>query len=118
TLGDVASELGDWKAASRHYQESLALAREARRDGLAWWLEQLAEDDAARRPERAARLLAASAAMREVDSQPAAAGEAASRECAIAAAHAALGEEAFRAAWARGSLMGPERAIQEAYRMG
>ena len=112
--GDVTIKQGDRKAARRFYQESLELARQAQPGGLAWWLEELAEDCAGRQPERAARLFGASAALRAAGAVPRTAAEEARVERALAAVRTALGEETFQAAWASGSAMDAEEAVQEA----
>jgi hypothetical protein len=72
----------------------------------ATWLEGLgaiAVSDG--RPDRAARLLGAADALRQAIGTPLPAHEAADRNDAIAGASAALGEPAFRAAFAAGQAM-------------
>lgn len=114
SLGDVASAEGDRETARRFYEESLRLAREARPDGLGWWLEELAEDCALQRPERAARLLASLAALREPGSSPGDHLEATHPQRTLSAIQEALGEDAFRAAWAAGQAMTAEQVIEVA----
>ena len=68
------------------------------------------------RPERAARLLGASAALREELGTPLSPIVQADHDHALNAARAALGGEAFEAAWTEGSEMTFEEAI--AYTLG
>jgi len=112
SLGNVAGAQGDTEAARRFYGESLELARGSRPDGVAWWLEELAEDTAARSPERAARLLGASARLRAATNSPPAGsgGESPSRR--LEAAEAILGADAYAAAWASGQRMSADQAIR------
>jgi hypothetical protein len=67
-------------------------------------------------PERGAHLLGAVAALRAGLGLPVPPSERAAQEHAVAAAHAALGEDAFAAAWAKGQSMSLEHAI--AYALG
>jgi hypothetical protein len=66
------------------------------------------------RPERAARLLGASAALRDDMGAPLAPTSRADHDHAANAARAALGEDAFAAAWAVGHAMSLEEAITDA----
>ncbi len=68
------------------------------------------------RAERAARLLGAAAALREELGTPLSPIVQADHDHALNAARAALGEEAFEAAWTEGSEMTFEEAI--AYALG
>ncbi|MBF6592054.1 MAG: hypothetical protein IVW57_16215 [Ktedonobacterales bacterium] len=63
---------------------------------------------------RAARLLGTAAVLREELGTPQPAGERADVDRAVAAARAALGEEAWAAAFAAGQALTRERAIAEA----
>ena len=65
------------------------------------------------RPERAARLLGASAALREEIGTPLPPIVRTDHDHASNAAREALGEEAFEAAWAAGHAMSLEEAISE-----
>jgi predicted ATPase/DNA-binding SARP family transcriptional activator len=72
----------------------------------ATWLEGLSAIAVADgRPERAARLLGAADALRQAAGAPLPAHEAADRNDAVAGASAALGEDAFRAAFAAGRAL-------------
>ena len=65
------------------------------------------------RPERAARLLGASAALREEIGAPLSPITQADHDHAVNASREALGEDAFAAAWAEGSAMTLEEAIAD-----
>ena len=114
SLCDVAGEQGDRASARGFLEESLALARAARPDGVAWWLEELAADCAPRHPERAVRLFGAAAAAREGLRLDLPAVEAAERERALAMAREGLGEPACQAAWRVGHALTQEEAIRHA----
>ena len=78
-------------------------------------LEGMARVEAARgRPERAARLLGISAAQREEMGRPLSPFVQADHDHAASAARAAMGEDAFAAAWTAGQAMSLEEAIAEA----
>src|SRR4029079_4150792 len=67
--------------------------------------------DAAGRPERAARLWGTAETLREASGLIMDAFERDTHERALASARAALGEEAFAAAWAAGQALTLEQAI-------
>jgi hypothetical protein len=129
-LGRVAALQGDDDCAEAAYVECLALSHAAARADLALLLEGLAQVvacRAARHPsggqlERAARLFGAAAALRATLGDAATRGwnfqlAPASRDAyerQVAVARAALGEEAFAAAWAEGEALLPEQAIARA----
>jgi hypothetical protein len=62
-------------------------------------------------PERGAHLLGAAAALRAGRGMPLPPNERAAQERTVAAARAALGEDAFAAAWAQCQRMSLEQAI-------
>ena len=65
------------------------------------------------RMERAARLFGTAAALREDRGWPLPPVKRTEHDRTVAAAHGALGEEAFTAAWARGHTLPLEEAIKE-----
>jgi tetratricopeptide (TPR) repeat protein len=114
-LGSLECQAGRDERASDLFKESLQLAR---RYGFTFdaviCLEGMARAEAMQdKPERAARLLGVSAAQREAlgTSLPPVARE--DHDHARHASRAALGEEAFEAAWAAGHAMTLEEAIPE-----
>jgi predicted ATPase/class 3 adenylate cyclase/transcriptional regulator with XRE-family HTH domain len=115
-LGWVARLRGALAEAEALHREALALSQElgdARR--CAAGLEHLANcAGAAGQEERAARLLGAGAAVRETLGAPQPPEEQADTEAAVAPARAALGEEAWTAAFAAGRALTLEQAIAEA----
>jgi predicted ATPase len=117
-LGNVAYEQGDYGRARALHEESLALCREiGNKYNAAYCLEGLAAVVCAQgQPERGARLLGAAAALRAGIGTPLPPSERAAQERTVATARAALGEDAFAAAWAKGQTMPLEQAI--AYALG
>ena len=114
-LGGIACEAGEDARAGRLYVESLDLVR---RWGLSSdssaCLEGLARVAAMQnRPARAARLCAAAEAVREEVGVPLPPTARAEHERTVAAARAALGEEAFAGAWATGHALPLDEAIAE-----
>jgi predicted ATPase/DNA-binding SARP family transcriptional activator len=117
TLARVASEQGDYRVAQAFLAESVALWRER---GNTWWgihecLAELAgvalgQGQAA----RAARLFGATEALFGAISAPQPAAEQGRHERQLASIRAALGDEAFAAAWAAGRAMSLDEAIAEA----
>jgi tetratricopeptide (TPR) repeat protein len=117
SLGNVACEAGDYARALRLYEESLELAwRMGLNHPILLCLEGLARVAVAQgRMERAARLCGAAAALREDKGWPLPPAKRAEHDRTVAAAHAALGEAAFTAAWARGHALPLEEAIEETF---
>jgi predicted ATPase/class 3 adenylate cyclase len=115
-MGNVANEQGEYLAARALFEESLAIRRELGDQlGAAESLEGLGElARATGRPARAIRLWGATSAVRERIGAPLTPEEHADQERLLAAARAALGEEAFAAAWAAGRAMPLEQAIAAA----
>jgi tetratricopeptide (TPR) repeat protein len=115
-LGSIECEMGKVAQASDVYPESLNLAR---RFGFTYdavtSLEGMARVVALQdRPEGAARLLGASAALREELGMPLTPIARADHDHAANVARTALGAEAFEAAWSTGHAMPFEEAISEA----
>jgi predicted ATPase/DNA-binding XRE family transcriptional regulator len=118
SIGNVEYEAGEYARASRLYEESLELG--GQQMGLNHTtlvcLEGLARVAVAQgRMERAARLCGAAAALREDKGWPLPPAKRAEHDRTVAAAHAALGEAAFTAAWARGHALPLEEAIEETF---
>jgi predicted ATPase/class 3 adenylate cyclase/Tfp pilus assembly protein PilF len=114
-LGEVARKRGDLSRAEALQREALALVREVgdpRRGAEV--LELLANTaGAAGRGARAARLLGAAATVRQTLGVPQPPLEREDTEQAVATARAALGEDAWMAAFAAGQALSLERAIAE-----
>jgi DNA-binding NarL/FixJ family response regulator len=114
-LGWVAMRQGDDVRAAPLLGRALTVIRELRDqeatthllEGTAWLVLR------AGRAETASRLLAAAAALRAADGIPIALVHRAGHEPAIASARAALGEEAFTAAWAAGGALPVKEAVSE-----
>jgi predicted ATPase/transcriptional regulator with XRE-family HTH domain len=115
SLGNVACEAGDYARALRLYEESLELAwRMGLNHTILLCLEGLARVAVAQgRMERAARLCGAAAALREDKGWPLPPAKRAEHDHTVAAAHGALRQEAFTAAWARGHALPLEEAIKD-----
>jgi DNA-binding CsgD family transcriptional regulator/tetratricopeptide (TPR) repeat protein len=119
-LGLVARLRNDPGGAAARFAESLALFRElGDAPGTAVALEQLAGaavvlGEAA----RAARLFGAAEALRERLEVPAAPARRRDRDRDLGAARAALGPDAFAAAWAAGRALPPDAAVAEALAVG
>jgi hypothetical protein len=109
----VARSQGNYEGARALYEESLGIFRPTgEQRGIAAVLEGLAGIAAAAdQAERAARLFGAAAALRAAIATPLAPGERADYDRYVAATHAALGEEAFAAAWAAGRALSVDQAI-------
>jgi serine/threonine-protein kinase PknK len=106
-LGDTERARGDLDAALGRYRESLATAEDSGHFlFVADALDGVAAVAAARgEAERAARLHGAAAALRERLGTAVASWEQPAHEQRLAAVRAALGEEAFAAAWAAGAAL-------------
>ncbi|CAA9450258.1 MAG: hypothetical protein AVDCRST_MAG58-734 [uncultured Rubrobacteraceae bacterium] len=116
SLGNVACEAGEYTRASRLYEESLELG--GRRMGLNHTilicLEGLARVAVAQgRMKRAAHLFGTAAALREDRGWPLPPSKRTEHDRTVAAAHGALGKEAFTAAWTRGHALPLEEAIED-----
>jgi tetratricopeptide (TPR) repeat protein len=111
-LAAVARSQGDYEEARALYRESLGIFRPAgEQRGIAAVLEGLAGIAAADdRAERAARLFGAAEALRAAIATPLAPGERADYDRYVAATHAALGQEAFAAAWEAGRALSLDEA--------
>jgi tetratricopeptide (TPR) repeat protein len=112
-LGIIAQRQGDCGQALARYRESMAEYQELQEGGgMASGLEALAGLAAAEgEPERAARLFGAAAARREALGSPIPPVDRAEYQRRVADVRAALGEEAFTAAWAEGQVLPIEPAI-------
>jgi non-specific serine/threonine protein kinase len=120
SLGDVAYALGDYETAQAHYEEGLTILREiGDKPAIAVSLQAMAAVAAARgQGERTARLLgAANAQLKAVGArvEPALWDP---HERNVSAVRAALGKEAFAAAWAEGRAISLDQAIDEALTRG
>jgi predicted ATPase/DNA-binding XRE family transcriptional regulator len=115
SLGNVAYEAGEYARARSLYEESLQLGwRISLNHPVLLCLEGLARVAVAQgRPQRAAWLCGAAAALREDRGWPLPPAKRAEHERAVAAARGALGEEAFGAQWARGHRLPLEEVITE-----
>jgi predicted ATPase/DNA-binding XRE family transcriptional regulator len=112
-LGDVRREQGEYERAARLYMDSLALyATVGNPYVAAACLEGIAVVAGARgQVMRAATLYGAAAAVRESIGAPLPPAEQGIYERTVATLRAALGEEAFAAAWAAGRALPPTEAI-------
>jgi predicted ATPase/Tfp pilus assembly protein PilF/DNA-binding XRE family transcriptional regulator len=115
-LGHVAYDQGDHGRAAALVGESLLLGRDiGARHLVAASLESLGWVAAARgQAEQAARLAGATVALREILGVPLPPAFRAGHDRAVQAMRAALGEEAFAAAWAEGRTLPLEAAIAAA----
>jgi predicted ATPase/class 3 adenylate cyclase len=112
-LGWTACDQGEYEKARALWEESLALFRElGLKQGIAKDLEGLAAVAVAQaQPERAARLFGVAEALRAAIGAPLPPAEHAEHERFHSAGRAALGEEAFAAAWAAGRVLSLEQAV-------
>lgn len=114
-FGTLAREQGDDARALSLLQQAMALFRDL---GEIWsailCLEWLAATLTHHQPQSAVRLLAAADAWREEVGLPRPPAEVGRFDREVAAVRDALGEEAFAAVWAAGSLLTPKQAIAEA----
>jgi predicted ATPase/class 3 adenylate cyclase len=115
-LGALACEQCDFQSGRRLYEESLAIVREiGDRRAIAEALEGLARAALlATAPGPAARLWAGADRLRKQIGAPAPPSERPRHEREVAAARAAIGDDAFERAWAEGSAMTLEQAMDYA----
>jgi hypothetical protein len=121
-LGRVAGLQGDEQGAVAAYTEGLRLRHAAPNEDLARSLEGLAQvvarqaarPGAGRLMERAVYLFGAAAALWDRLGLPRAPEQREEHERQVAAARAALGEDAFAAAWAAGQRLSLEQAVATA----
>jgi predicted ATPase/DNA-binding CsgD family transcriptional regulator len=122
-VGHALARLAHLALLRRDYARATALGQEGLsrrwelhdRQGAAWNLELLAWVAGAwGRPERAARLLAAARAARERTGARLLPQEQDGHDRTLATARAALGEQAFAAAWAEGQARPPDPAVEYA----
>lgn len=115
-LADVALHVRDNAAGYEFLKESLAIRRELGvKGGIALSLEGFAGFAAAQgHAERAVRLLGAASALRDIIRTPMRRIDSAQYDRTVTSARAAVGEDAFAAAWAVGRAMTLEQAIDEA----
>jgi tetratricopeptide (TPR) repeat protein len=125
-LAALALELCEWKIATTHVVQSLAIARDTgwvgapeRPPELAGLLEVAAALLAVHRaPDRALRLAGAAAALRARLNRSLTADEQAALERRLTPTRQALSAEEQAAAWAEGQAMTPEQAITYALEKG
>jgi DNA-binding NarL/FixJ family response regulator len=115
-LGYHRQELGDTDQASQWFVESLALFRDhGNMTGIAYALEGVAATGQAQQHlPRAAQLFGAAAALRTRIGFPVVQSDRSHYDRHVSALRAALGLEAFAAAWAAGQAMTPDAAIEVA----
>jgi tetratricopeptide (TPR) repeat protein len=114
-LGELALAQGALAEAGGHYEESLRIFRELGDPAIVWSIAGLGCVAAmSARPERAARLWGAAAAMRDAQVKRVAPTSRVAYEEAQRLARAALGDDAFAAAWAAGRALGLDAAVAEA----
>jgi hypothetical protein len=114
-LGNLMGRNGDHGRSRALVKQSVDLLREIGEPGMiALCLEDLAEADAAeQRMERAARLLGTAQTLREAIGFPVESGDLPAYERLVADVQAALGSEAFAAAWSQGREMSLEEAVAQ-----
>jgi hypothetical protein len=112
-LGKVARIQGDYAAAQAHLHESLILVRElGDKRALAIGIEEVAAlASACGQAERALRLAAAAAGLREAIGHPLTPMEQAELESWLVPARQALSEAIYTAAWEAGQALTLEQAI-------
>ena len=116
-LADLLRAQDDAEGAMDRYRESLALCGAASYARVvAQCLEGVAAVAAARgRPECAARLAGAAAALRQRDGMPPDPAGRVDYERTVSATRVALDDDAFAAMWTQGQALSPEQAVAEAY---
>jgi tetratricopeptide (TPR) repeat protein len=119
-LGNVARVQGEYEAAWALYEECLAIFRElGDRRSIAGSLESLAHLATEQaQPRRAATLIGAAEALREVLGAPLPPNYQEEYDRSVAATRQALDEEAFAAAWEQGRALTWEEAIDFALNGG
>jgi hypothetical protein len=119
-LGQVLAAEGSAATARTLHADGLAIWRRLSDVwGLAYAVEGFAMLDGPRSPERAVRLIAAATAARQrVGIRGPLPGREANLQATLHACAAALGDEAYAAAWSAGSGTGLDTAIEEALRGG
>jgi tetratricopeptide (TPR) repeat protein len=112
-LGQMAQDRGQYDQAKTIHMESLVLCRAlGSKRGIAMCLEKLAGIAVARcQPERAARLLGTTEALRQAITAPMGAADHADYGRFVALTHAGLDDNTFAAAWAEGRAMTLEQAV-------
>jgi tetratricopeptide (TPR) repeat protein len=119
SLGLVAQQRGGVSQSVALFKEALVLSQEAGdRLGVASSLEGLAGTAQGSKPQCAAQLLGAAAALREESGVPVPASEREDQDRAVAATRTTLGDTAFAAAWAAGRTLLMEEAVNEALALG
>ena len=115
-LGSIECETGEYERAAKSYRESLKLMWQyvGRAYETAACLEGLARVSAQGRPEHAALLLGASAALRDEMGTPLSPATRTDHDQASETAYEALGETLFERAWAEGHAMPFEESIATA----
>lgn len=115
-LGAIDAERGEYSSARLKVEQGLIVLYELRdQKAIAGCLENLAKiSTALRQTQKAVRLLGAAAALRDTISAPLRPVDRSDVERDVADARAALGEEAFAAAWAQGRAMTLEQAVEYA----
>lgn len=115
-MGRVALADGNMEAARKHLEESLAIvSRSEALQDTAYTVEELAAlAQALGDPLRSARLAGAAQTVREATSHALPPDQKETHERTLAAARAALSEEAFIAAWNAGRAMTLEQAVEYA----
>jgi tetratricopeptide (TPR) repeat protein len=114
-LGRVAHARGEAERALAALRESVVtFERLGDLFGVASALEGLAVVLSDRSESEAARLFAAAAALRERTGTPREASDQLVYDRHLAATRSALGDDAFKAAWAAGAVMPLEQAVAEA----
>ncbi|HEY8283135.1 MAG TPA: tetratricopeptide repeat protein, partial [Chloroflexota bacterium] len=116
-LANISRDLGDFTEATRLHRESLEVRRAIMdRPGFAECFEGLAVCAAGEgQPHRAARLFGAAEAIREAIGRPIEQADRAPHDRVVPAVRAALGEDAFDAAWAAGQGMPLEEVIASCF---
>jgi predicted ATPase/class 3 adenylate cyclase len=115
-LGNATQHQGDYETARALYKASLEIRRElGNKHGIVYSLERFACLAATQgQAARSARLFGAGESLREAIGARMDAADRADYEPHVAAARAALGDEAFAVAWAEGRAMTLEAAIEYA----